>query len=132
MPSPSPNPWRKLLVRELRAGRMKSADAARIAGVSRERIRQWCAEEGFDARAQRAQALAQLYATELLKMARHGRVVEDKRPLAPFMAKLVKRKPRRIKPSKEALRDDTDSKVIDFLLRGGKIKKLPMKPRSKL
>jgi hypothetical protein len=125
------NPWRKAVLREIKAGRMSVMTAARVAGVSRIRVRQWCADAKIDPRSAFEHRLAQWYARELLKMKRRdferlrkaGKATEDRYELPPFMRPLLKRKARP-KVDKQAARTEADSAVIDFMKAGGKVKRI--------
>lgn len=110
------NPWYRAIMRELRAGRMTAAEAARLAGVSKVRVRQWCAAAGFDPVKTRADRLAVFYARELLRMNKRERA----RIAGPLLGKARKPKRARIADKHQA-RAETDAKVIDFLSAGGKI-----------
>ena len=128
---PGGNQWQKPVIRWLRGGLITLAEAARIAGVSRQRVKQWCDAEGIDAVALRELRLAMLYAGEFKKMAkreysrlRHGgKATEDRRELPPFMAPLVKRRSRPPGPSKSELREQ--DLVQKFIAAGGNIVRLP-------
>lgn len=127
MALPPKNPWYKPLIRELHAGRMMAAEAARMAGVSKVRIGQWCHAAGFNPIEARERYLTIFYARELLLITKRERV---KGKVAPNMkAKVPRRKPRK-SVDKTAARAVIDSKVIDFAQRGGEIKRIPKGKRT--
>jgi hypothetical protein len=113
-------------MRELRAGRMTVSEAARLGGVSRQRIDQWCMAAGFDPAAARKHYLTTFYARELLRMGKRDRT---KASMAPNMkAKARHPKPRK-SPDKAKQRAELEANVIDFAKAGGEIKRIP--PRHK-
>lgn len=125
MPGPSHNPWYRPLIRELQAGRMSTSEAAQIAGVSRQRIEQWCHAAAIDATRARKHHLAVFYAREFLRMGKQYRTA-----IAPSLkAKVPRRKPRK-RIDKTVARAELDGKVIDFAKAGGKIKRIPKGKRT--
>lgn len=84
----------------LRAGQCGTlAEAAELAGVSRERVRQWCAAAGLDWRAVRAARVERWWAAALTKRKRRRR-------------------------SKAEIRAATEPKIEAYLKRGGKIRRV--------
>jgi hypothetical protein len=119
----------------LRSGQFASLDeAARFAGVSRQRVHQWAVMHGIDWNVARERWLAVQIAKEDARMARRKdysrglhKPSEDHRHQEGMMAPLLRAqaKPYRKRPAKVDLRAEAEAAIAS----GVKVKRLPPGPR---
>lgn len=114
--------FRTLLTRMLRQGLITMAEAAELAGTSREAPRKWCLEAGFDPRLRRRAELRSMMVRanwgkvrERSLMRQRGSEAVDGSDAGQFVAAPKRR------PSKEKVRAGLDAAVSAYLERGGKI-----------